>query len=279
MITLLKGPRRPSPAPHGTPLISVRDAVVEFGDRRILDGIDLDIRTGEVLAIVGPNGAGKSTLLNVITGDAELVRGTVSVDGAAWHAWSGRELAMRRAVLLQQVDVSFPFTALEVAEMGRSPWANLPESQHDDRIVAGALARTETQSFTTRKYSSLSGGERARVALSRVLAQTAAAMLLDEPTAALDIRHQETVLTTARQYAQTGCAVVVIIHDLDLAGAYADRVAVLSDGRIVADGTPEDVFTAPLLSHVYDYPVTVVPDPTTGAPVIVPVRTPKEETP
>src|SRR5690606_4013142 len=185
MITLLKGPRRPSPAPHGTPLISVRDAVVEFGDRRILDGIDLDIRTGEVLAIVGPNGAGKSTLLNVITGDAELVRGTVSVDGAAWHAWSGRELAMRRAVLLQQVDVSFPFTALEVAEMGRSPWANLPESQHDDRIVAGALARTETQSFTTRKYSSLSGGERARVALSRVLAQTAAAMLLDEPTAAL----------------------------------------------------------------------------------------------
>ena len=115
MITLLKGPRRPSPAALGTPLISVRDAVVEFGDRRILDGIDLDIRTGEVLAIVGPNGAGKSTLLNVITGDAELVRGTVSVDGAAWHAWSGRELAMRRAVLLQQVDVSFPFTALEVA--------------------------------------------------------------------------------------------------------------------------------------------------------------------
>src|SRR5690606_35369490 len=222
-----------------------------FGARRILDGIGLDIRTGEVLAIVGPNGAGKSTLLNVITGDAELVRGTVSVDGAAWHAWSGRELAMRRAVLLQQVDVSFPFTALEVAEMGRSPWANLPEAQHDDRIVAGALARTETHSLTARKCSSQSGGERARVALARVLAQTAAAMLLDDPTAAPDIRHQETVLTTARQYAQTGCEVVVIIHDLDLAGAYADRVAVLSDGRIVADGTPEDVFTAPLLSHVY----------------------------
>jgi iron complex transport system ATP-binding protein len=104
-------------------------------------------------------------------------------------------------------------------------------------------------------------------------------MLLDEPPAARDIRPQETVLTTARRDAQTGCAVVVIIHDLDLAGAYADRVAVLSDGRIVADGAPEDVFTADLLSHVYDYPVTVVPDPTTGAPVIVPVRTPKEETP
>lgn len=278
MISLLKGPRRPSPTALGTTLISVRDAVVEFGDRRILNGIDLDIRSGEVLAVVGPNGAGKSTLLNVITGDAEVVRGTVSVDGAAWHAWSGRELAMRRAVLLQQVDVSFPFTALEVAEMGRSPWANLPESQHDDRIVAGALSRTETRPFMARKYSSLSGGERARVALSRVLSQTAAAMLLDEPTAALDIRHQEKVLATAREYAKTGCAVVVIIHDLNLAGAYADRVAVLSDGHIAADGPPEEIFTADLLSHVYDYPVTVVPDSTTGAPVVMPVRSPKEET-
>ncbi|WP_291794667.1 heme ABC transporter ATP-binding protein [Brevibacterium sp.] len=277
MSPLFRGPRRPAYASVGTTLIRVRDVVVEFGEKRVLDGIDLDIRAGEVLAIVGPNGAGKSTLLNVITGDAELVSGNVEVDGHAWHAWTGRELAMRRAVLLQQVDVSFPFTALEVTEMGRSPWANLPESQNDEQIVHGALARTETSHLVARSYSSLSGGERARVALARVLSQTAAAMLLDEPTAALDIRHQEQVLATARRYAATGSAVVVIIHDLDLAGAYADRVAVLAHGRIAADGPPEEVFSAELLSHVYDYPVHVVPDPITGAPVIVPIRTPKEQ--
>ncbi|KAB1656902.1 heme ABC transporter ATP-binding protein [Pseudoclavibacter chungangensis] len=264
--------RTPRQAAPGEVVLRVRGATVEFGERRVLDGLDLDIRAGEVLALVGPNGAGKSTLINVITNDVDIVEGTVELDGVPSHAWTGTELAMRRAVLLQQVDIAFPFTVEEVVDMGRSPWQGTSERDRDELITAGAMRRTDTERFADRHYPSLSGGERARAALARVLAQTASVMLLDEPTAAMDIRHQELVLDLVRSYAATGCAVVIIVHNLDLAAAYADRIALLDDGRIVADGTPEDVLTAELVSNVYEYPVQILRDPVTDAPIVVPVR-------
>lgn len=269
--------RRPQFPGAGEAIISVRGAEVSFGERTILGGIDLDIRCGEVLAIVGPNGAGKSTLVNVITADVELDAGKVFIDDEVEHSWSTRELAMRRAVLLQDIGLAFPFTVLEVVEMGRSPWAGMRESQHDDLIVAGAMSRTETAHFAPRKFTSLSGGEKARVALARVLAQATPALLLDEPTAPMDIRHQELVLQQARDYASTGGAVVIIVHNLDLAGAYADRIAMLSNGSIIADGPPTEVLTADLISSVYDYPVSIVADPNTGTPLVVPVRAGRKE--
>ncbi|WP_193071430.1 MULTISPECIES: heme ABC transporter ATP-binding protein [unclassified Brevibacterium] len=264
--------RRPEFPVAGRSIISVQEAEVSFGEKRILKGIDLDIRCGEVLAVVGPNGAGKSTLVNVITADVELDAGKVIIDDEVEHSWSTRELAMRRAVLLQDIGLAFPFTVLEVVEMGRSPWVGTRESRHDDLIVSGAMSRTETVQFAARKFTSLSGGEKARVALARVLAQATPALLLDEPTAPMDIRHQELVLQQAREYAATGGAVVIIVHNLDLAGAYADQIAVISDGTIVAQGPPTDILTADLVSEVYDYPVTIVSDPNTGAPLVVPVR-------
>lgn len=269
--------RRPEFPVAGKPIISVRGAEVSFGERTILAGIDLDIRCGEVLAIVGPNGAGKSTLVNVITADVELGAGKVFIDDEVEYSWSTRELAMRRAVLLQDIGMAFPFTVLEVVEMGRSPWAGMRESQHDDLIVAGSMSRTETVQFAARKFTSLSGGEKARVALARVLAQATPALLLDEPTAPMDIRHQELVLQQARDYASTGGAVVIIVHNLDLAGAYADRIAMISDGSIIADGPPAEVLTADRISDVYDYPVSIVADPNTGAPLVVPVRVGRKE--
>ncbi|WP_420096745.1 heme ABC transporter ATP-binding protein [Brevibacterium sediminis] len=269
--------RRPEFPVAGKPIISVRGAEVSFGERTILAGIDLDIRCGEVLAIVGPNGAGKSTLVNVITADVELDAGKVFIDDEVEYSWSTRELAMRRAVLLQDIGMAFPFTVLEVVEMGRSPWAGMRESQHDDLIVAGSMSRTETVQFAARKFTSLSGGEKARVALARVLAQATPALLLDEPTTPMDIRHQELVLQQARDYASTGGAVVIIVHNLDLAGAYADRIAMLSDGSIIADGPPAEVLTADRISDVYDYPVSIVADPNTGAPLVVPVRAGRKE--
>jgi iron complex transport system ATP-binding protein len=277
-VSLHRAPRRPGRHEPGATVLSIRDVSVEFGEKRVLDAVDLDIRAGEVLALVGPNGAGKSTLINVITSDVDAVSGSVTLDGFPNHAWTYKELAMRRAVLLQQVDIAFPFTVEEVVDMGRAPWRGSPQARADETIIGGALHRTETEQFVERKYTSLSGGERARVALARVLAQTSSIMLLDEPTAPMDIRHQELVLGVAREYAATGCAVVIIVHNLDLAGAYADRVAMLSAGRIVADGPPAEVLTADLISRVYDYPVRILTDPDTGAPIVVPVRTHRGKT-
>lgn len=256
----------------GRTILTVKDLDVSYGDTAVLAGVNLDIRAGEVTALVGPNGAGKSTLLGVVTGDVEASRGTVHLNGQPAHAYSNRELAMRRAVLLQQVELAFPFSVLEVVQMGRSPWVRTTAAQQDDRIVNAVLDRTETQAFTSRSFSSLSGGERSRVALARVLAQAAPLLLLDEPTAAMDIRHQEMVLSIAREYAATGSAVVVVLHSLDLAAAYADRIALLSHGHIAADGTPAQVLTADTISAAYNYPVTILTDPTSGSPLVVPVR-------
>jgi iron complex transport system ATP-binding protein len=272
-------PRVPEPIALGEVVLSIRDVAVAFGERRVLDGINLDIRAGEVLALVGPNGAGKSTLINTITADVDAISGEVLLDGFPTHAWTNRELAMRRAVLLQQIDIAFPFTVSEVVDMGRAPWQGTPNAKADELITDGAMARTDTERFADRHYPSLSGGERARAALARVLAQTASVMLLDEPTAAMDIKHQEQVLQLVRSYAATGCAVVVIVHNLDLAAAYADRIALLSQGTIVADGAPEEVLTAERVSEVYDYPVHIVADPRTGKPIVVPERATNIDTP
>jgi iron complex transport system ATP-binding protein len=154
--------------------------------------------------------------------------------------------------------------------MGRAPHATSPTE--DAVAVAEAMAATEVGGFAARPFSALSGGERARVALARVLAQRAPLLLLDEPTAALDLRHQELVLRLCRERARAGDAVVVVLHDLGLAAAYAHRVAILRAGRVAADGSPAEVFSEQLLSEVYDQPVEVLPHPRTGELLVAPRR-------
>ena len=234
----------------------LRGATVTVGGKAILDKVDLEVRPEELLAIVGPNGAGKSTLLGVLAGDITAA-GDVEVAGRPLSSWSRRELARHRAVLPQDNVLSFPFRAREVVEMGRAPWAGAPAADNDAEVVDAVMSVTETSDLAHRRYPSLSGGERARVALARVLAQDAAMLLLDEPTAALDLRHQELVLGVARQQAEGGKAVVAVIHDLDAAAAFADRVAVVDQGRVRAVGSARDVLTTALLSEVYRYSVTV----------------------
>jgi iron complex transport system ATP-binding protein len=250
--------------------IGARGVTVEIDGRAILDGVDLDIVAGEVLALVGPNGAGKSTLLSVLSGDVRPHRGTVEIDGRDIRTLRHLELARMRAVLTQENQVSFPFTVAEVVEMGRSPWLRTDSRDDDEAAVAEAMAAVDVAHLARRRYTSLSGGEKARVSLARVLAQRTPTVFLDEPTAALDLRHQEDVMTTAARLAAAGTAVVVVLHDLSLAAAYADRVALVADGRLDALGSAADVFTAERIARVYGLPVEVHTQ--NNRPVILPVR-------
>ncbi len=263
--------RRPASPPGAEVELKVRGLSVRRGRRTVVDGVDLDVRPGEVLTLVGPNGAGKSTLLAAVCGDLES-EGEILLDGRPAASWSPVELAMRRAFLTQSHMLAFSFKVEEVVRMGRAPWAGTSREDEDDEAVAQAMRDTDVLRFAERGFPSLSGGEQARVALARVLAQRTPVVLLDEPTAALDIRHQELVFTVARARAAEGRAVVAVVHDLGLAAAHSDRVAVLADGRLAACGRPEDVLTAPLLSEVYSHPIEVIPHPRDGRPLILPLR-------
>lgn len=262
--------RRPDRSATPGPAIRARGIGVVLDGASVLDDVDVDVDTGHLLALVGPNGAGKSTLLSVLAGDRQPERGDVEIDGLPVGSWSAVEMAMRRAVLLQQVTLSFPFTVRQMVEMGRAPWAGQPEEADDERRVVESMAATDVSHLAERTVPSLSGGERARAALARVLAQDTGILLLDEPTAALDVRHQEQVLALAADAAAAGRAVVVVMHDLGLAAAHADRVVVLAGGSVAADGAPADVLTAPLLSEVYEHPIDVLRHPQDGRLLIVP---------
>jgi len=262
----------PPTVPTGQEAIVVRDAGVQVDGVWILQDVSVSVCAGEVLALVGPNGAGKSTLLTVVAGDLAPTRGRVSIAGGEAGSWSALELARLRAVLTQESSVSFPFRSGQVVAMGRNPWAGTERSDEDDEAVRSAMRLTDVLDLSQRRYTSLSGGEKARVSLARILAQRTGIVLLDEPTAALDLRHQEDVMTIASGLAAAGRAVVVVLHDLSLAAAYADRVAVLAHGQLRAIGRPEEVFRRELVREVYGLDVEILQQESTGRPLIVPVR-------
>ena len=274
-----------APLSPGEVTLEARGVTVHLGGTPILTEVDLDLRRGEVTVLVGPNGAGKSTLFGVLAGDIAPLAGTVRIiagspaaGGSASReladvsALRPKELSRRRAVQMQDSRLAFSFTARDAVEMGRAPWAGTPEEERDDEVIAAALAAGEVTHLAARQVPSLSGGERSRVAFARLLAQETEILLLDEPTAALDIRHQEHVIAAARARARAGATVMVIVHDLSLAAAYADRIVLLEGGRVRAVGSPAEVLTAELLSEVYQHPVTVLTAPEGGELLIVPVR-------
>ena len=274
-----------APLSPGEVTLEARGVTVHLGGTPILTEVDLDLRRGEVTVLVGPNGAGKSTLFGVLAGDIAPLAGTVRIiagspaaGGSASReladvsALRPKELSRRRAVQMQDSRLAFSFTARDAVEMGRAPWVGTPEEERDDEVIAAALAAGEATHLAPRQVPSLSGGERSRVAFARLLAQETEILLLDEPTAALDIRHQEHVIAAARGRARAGATVMVIVHDLSLAAAYADRIVLLEDGRVRAVGSPAEVLTAELLSEVYQHPVTVLTAPEGGELLIVPVR-------
>ncbi|MBF4161086.1 heme ABC transporter ATP-binding protein [Nocardioides sp. CBS4Y-1] len=248
--------------------MSVVGAGVRIDRIDILDDIDLHLAPAQLVALVGPNGAGKSTLLALLAGDQEPSSGRVLHAGRPVTAYGSRALARRRAVLTQHQGLAFGFTVRQVVTMGRAPWR--ASDVEDQRVVEESMRRADVDALAARAFPTLSGGERARASFARILAQTTPVILLDEPTAALDIRHQEAVLATARAEADAGALVVVVLHDLSLAAAYADRVCLVSGGRLVADGPPRQVLRADLLGDVYGHPVQVIDHD--GSVVVLPDR-------
>lgn len=238
-------------------IVTLDNVTVSIEGKKLLDAVSLKAYPGEVLGLIGPNGAGKSTLLSVLSGDRLPDSGEVNVGGLDPATAAASDMARVRAVMLQDVSVAFSFLVWDVVEMGRRPWQKVSTPEEDHEIIEAALAATSVSHLAEREITTLSGGERARVALSRVLAQQTPIVLLDEPTAAMDISHQEQTLGTARALAAAGAAVIVVLHDLNAAAAYCDSIVCLSDGRVIASGSVDQVYSTETLSRVYGWPIRV----------------------
>ncbi|GAA3121833.1 heme ABC transporter ATP-binding protein [Streptosporangium carneum] len=236
-------------------MIDADSVSLSVGSTPLLSEVSMRVAAGELVAVVGPNGAGKSSLLSVLAGDVAPSSGSVTLDGLPLRSLRPARLARMRAVLPQRVTVAFPFTVAEVVAMGL--YGSRLTAPEEEEVVSGAMAATDVAHLAGRAYPTLSGGEQARVSLARVLAQRAPVLLLDEPTAALDIRHQEQVMGVARDRSLAEDAVAVVLHDLNLAAAYADRVVVMRSGVVVADGAPAEVLASDMLSEVYGCAVDV----------------------
>ena len=230
-----------------------------YGEEDVLRSCDLHLEPGEVVGVVGPNGAGKSTLVRVLTRRLPVRGGSVSVDGRPLDRFGRLELARKMAVVPQLPELPPGYDVRELVAMGRTPHLGLlrPEREEDRRAVEAAMRTTDTLRLAGRSATELSGGERQRVVLARALAQSPRYLLLDEPTNHLDLRYQVEVLAFTRREVQRGIAALVVLHDLNLAASVCDRLVVLKEGRVVAEGAPAQVLTAPLVSHVYGTEVEV----------------------
>ena len=254
-----------------------RGITVKRHGKVLIEDIDIALQVGEVFALLGPNGAGKSTLIKVLSAETPPTAGHVCLNERWLRHVPARERARRIAVLPQQLELSFPFTGFEVALLGRIPHHSGAPEPKDREITWQALQAVDAEHLAARSYPTLSGGERARVQLARVLAQiwdesaqsegnNPRYLLLDEPTAPLDIAHQIALMHTLREVAKRGIGVMLIVHDLNLAAAWADRIALLRDGRISAMGTPEQVITNELIRKVFDVSPHIVAHPEHGRP-------------
>ena len=235
----------------------------EMGGRAILEGIDLHLEAGVLTALVGPNGAGKSTLIRILAGDTRPARGRVLVQGRPIEQFKPAQLALVRSVLLQENRLDFAFSVQQVVELGRYAYArDRRTSRRDDSEAVGrAMSATGVKALADLSFPTLSAGEQALVMIARVFAQETPVLLLDEPTASLDIRHQHRVMSLVRHRARHGGAAMAVLHDLNLAARYADRIGIVAGGRLHALGPPDQVLRPVLLSQIYRYPIEVVDHP------------------
>jgi iron complex transport system ATP-binding protein len=252
-------------------LLSVEDVSVSFGDVDVLESVSLSVDAGEFVGLVGPNGAGKTTLLKTINGVLTPDAGTVRVDGTAVGDLGSRATSRLVATVPQDTTVAFEFDVADVVAMGRTPYhGRFSRDTEASEAVERALERTETARFRDRSVASLSGGERQRVVLARALAQETPLLLLDEPTASLDVNHQVRTLDLVCSLAGEGKAALAAIHDLDLAARFCDRIAILHDGGVLAVGDPATVLTRDRVQTTFDTDAAITTNPVTGTPTVTP---------
>jgi len=258
-------------------LLEAHDLTIRYGQRTAVANVSLTLRPGEISAIIGPNGAGKSTFLQSLNGQIKPASGSVLLDGRSLEKFNRRTIGRRIAVVAQEAELRFPITVLEFVLGGRFAWAANAswgwETAHDIEVADEVLRDTELAYLSGRLMNELSGGERQRAVLARALATEAAVLLLDEPTANLDLSHQSTLLALVRKRCeQSHVAALVVTHDINLAAQFADNVLLMKDGKTISIGKPQEVLTPNLLRIVFDVTVLVDAHPITGVPRITPVH-------
>src|SRR5689334_15301214 len=258
-------------------MLEARDLTVSYDHRIAVADLSLTLKPREITAIIGPNGAGKSTLLRALNGHVHASSGTIVLEGQPIERLSRRTISRRIAVVAQEAELRFPVTVLEFVLGGRFAWATHSgwgwETEHDLNVADSVLRETELTDLSTRLMNELSGGERQRALMARALATEAPILLLDEPTANLDLSHQSTLLTLVRSRCdQHRVAALVVTHDINLAAQFADHILLMKQGKMVRYGRPEEVLRPEILQDVFEIRVLVDAHPVTGGPRVTPVH-------
>jgi iron complex transport system ATP-binding protein len=247
-------------------VLQIRDLTIGYEENIIISGIDAEIKTGELIGIIGRNGAGKSTLLKTIRGLLPAKKGEVLYFGQPMQAYGEKELARRVAYLQQNVETGFGYTGLDIVLTGRYPYMKWWESEKDDdrELARDCMSYTGTLDLAERPVTEVSGGQKQRILLAKVLAQQTPLLFLDEPTTGLDMVYREEIFRFARELANMGKTILMVVHELDLAAAYCSRIFLLGEGKLLADGNPGQVLTESLLSRAYEADISVEKNPKNG---------------
>lgn len=262
------------------PSLRAQKITVRAGAKCLVEEATFGLEPGQVCGVVGLNGAGKSTLLRCLAGDLAPVAGAIELDGRNLHDWPRRERAQRVAVLSQELQIDFPLSVFEVVLLGRAPYIRLRESKRDYEIAMETLTALGVENLAEREYPSLSGGEKQRVHLARVLAQLwrdrgngadePRYLLLDEPTSSLDLIHQHRAMQIILGIAAIGVGVMIILHDLNLASRYTRQLVVLKDGRIIANGPTREILRPELVREAFGLRTHLIPHPVADHLVVIP---------
>jgi iron complex transport system ATP-binding protein len=257
-------------------MITFNDVAVRYPGRAepALDGVSFSATEGRITAVAGPNGSGKSTLIRALIRRQEMERGSIEIDGTSLHSLSPQETAKRVAVVPQREEPAFPMTVQEYVALGRFPRLGLWQTPGtaDQKAGVGAMEKAGVSEFAARRTDTLSGGEWQRARIARALAQEARALVLDEPTTFLDLAHEMSLFELLHSLAESGMAVLLVSHQLNLVARFADSIVLLHHGKVVASGSPAEVMQAGLLERIYEWPLVVSRDPAIGAPSLVTLR-------
>ncbi|MBC2697422.1 MAG: heme ABC transporter ATP-binding protein [ANME-2 cluster archaeon] len=259
-------------------MLEIRDLSAGYGHRHVLEHISLKASEGEVVGIIGSNGSGKTTLLKTITKVLEPISGTVLIDGTNVNEMQSKEIAKKVAVVSQVISINFEFTVEDIVLMGRTPYIKGSETVEDINIVRDAMEKTNTFFLKDRLITQLSGGELQRVIIARAFAQNPNILLLDEPTSHLDITNQIDILNLIKNASRKGMVVVAVIHDLNLAAYYCDKICLLQDGKLISAGSPEQVLTSSNIERAFNITVKVIPNEITNSLYVIPVLEPLHDT-